>query len=130
MTNPVFPLGTELTDKVALNDLDAAGGVLQWQNHEESPVLVTRLVIDITSASTDDAACDFGSAADSTSSSSNLIDQLNTHAVGIFDNIQNGTKTYVKRDPGQWITGTKSPGCRNSVADLAGFAYITYLIIP
>jgi hypothetical protein len=127
MPNPAIPLGPELTDKVALGaaNPDAAGGVLLWQNHETDTVLVTRLVIEVTTPSTGASTSDFGTAGASNATSNDMIAGLNTHAAGIT--IAKATKTYVRRDPGQWITGSTSTG---STVGLAGFAYITYLIIP
>ncbi len=117
---------TEVTEKVALTNTGGAGGVLQWQ--KSFPLVVTRLVIEVTTQSTVPSKCDFGSATGPVSSD-NLIDGGNTGAVRALDNIgDKGTngKTCLRLVELQYITGSQSADSPGSVAGLQGFAYITY----
>jgi hypothetical protein len=119
---------TEQTEQVPLIANDDAGGVFHWQNPAPSPVVITRLVIDVVTASTGDSTCKFGSAARSNVRGDNLIDDLNTGLAGTFDNIENAGangKTCLRLNELEWITGSTASG---SVFGIVGFAYITYLL--
>lgn len=117
--------------RVALGDADTGGGVLAWPNPESGTIIVTRLIVDVTTAST--GACDvsFGvTATSATTSSANLLDEIDVNGVAIFDNLDAsdaGTlgKTKQKLAAGKWVTGSKASG---AAAGLAGFAYIHYVL--
>lgn len=118
------------TKKVALGVADTGGGVLSWQNPEGAAIIIERLIIDVTTASTAACTVDFGTTAvGATTSSDNLIDGLDVNAAtGTFDNItdkgDNG-KSRQKLASGKWVTGSMKTG---AAAGLAGYAYIQYII--
>jgi hypothetical protein len=118
----------EKTVKLPLAAGASAGGVLAWQNPEAGAILITGLVIDVTTKSTAAGTASFGTAANGTTSSANLIDTLDVGtAAGLFDNnTDKGTngKTRQKLAAGGYVTGSQATG---AVAGLVGFAYVTYL---
>lgn len=115
--------------KVALTAAtsNAAGGVLSLANPEGDDLIITRLVLNITTASTGAATVDAGIAADGTTSSDTLIDGLDVNAAaGVFDNIDDqGTngQSVVTWDSGEYLTITASA----TVAGLVGYAHIHYI---
>jgi hypothetical protein len=116
------------TDKIALTSDSGAGGVLAW-TVLRGEIIIIGLVIDLTSPSTADATVSFGVAPNNAAPSSNLIDSLNVHAAGTFDNHSNHgasgrTCQKLNADHGQYVTGSQVAG---SVAGIAGYAYISYL---
>jgi len=118
---------TEQTEKRPLSPTSGNGRIFSWKNPDSTlPIVVSRLIVDITSASAAASTCDFGSVPSNDASSDNLIDGLPTNVVGTFDNITkkgaNG-RTCLVLQPNEWITGTQASG---NVAGLQGFAYITY----
>ncbi len=118
----------EKTAKMPLAAGASAGGVLAWQNPEAGAIIVTGLVIDLTTKSTAASTCDFGTAANGTTSNDGLIDGLDTGtAAGTFDNnTDKGTngKTRQRLAAGAYVTGSQATG---AAAGLAGYAYISYL---
>ena len=117
--------------KVALGVADTAGGVLAWQNPEGVDILVSRILLNVTTAATGACTIDVGmTAANATTTSDTLIDGADVGtAAGVFDNIDNaGTngKSNQKVATGKWITASKASG---AAAGLAGFAYIHYVRI-
>ena len=74
--------------KVALAASDSAAGVFSWQNPESAAILISRVVVDLTTAATAACTIDFGTAGDGTGSSDDLLDGLDVNtASGVFDNI-------------------------------------------
>ncbi|MEA2781439.1 MAG: hypothetical protein QOK29_2983 [Rhodospirillaceae bacterium] len=118
----------EKTVKVPLTAGSSAGGVLAWQNPESVAILITGLVVDVTTKSTGAGTASFGTAANGTTSSANLIDTLDVGtAAGTFDNnTDKGTlgKTRQRLATGSYVTGSQATG---AVAGLVGNAYITYI---
>lgn len=115
-------------ERVALGALDAAGGVLAWQNPHENSIIIDRIILDVTTVATAACTIDVGTTATSAATSSdNLIDGLDVNsAAGVFDNLGNaGTngKTRQKLAAGKWITASKASG---AAAGLVGYAYIFY----
>lgn len=115
--------------KVALTaaTTNAGGGVLSLANPEGVDLLVTRLVLNITTASTGAASVDAGIAANGTTSSDTLIDGLDVNAAaGVFCNIDDqGTngQSVEQWDSDEYLTITASA----TVAGLVGYAYIEYI---
>jgi hypothetical protein len=114
--------------RVALAEVDTAGGVFAWANPEATSIIVTRVVLDVTTAATGACTIDVGTTATSaTTLSDNLIDGLDINAAaGVFDNITDkGTngKARQKLAAGKWVTGSKASGAS---AGTVGFAYIHY----
>jgi hypothetical protein len=120
-----------LIEKVDLVASDAAGGVFAWQNHHNEAVLVTRVVIDLTTAATGAGTLDVGMTATSAATSAdNLIDGLNVNAAtGVFDNVENqgtnGTGAQ-KVAAGKWVTASKATG---NMAGIVGAAFIHYHLL-
>lgn len=116
------PIGT--VAKVALNAVDTAGGVFSFS--AGVAVLVTRVVLDITTASTGACTIDVGVAANATTLNDTLIDGQSLAAIAVLDNIENqGTNGVATRKLGatQFVTGSVASGAS---AGVAGFAYIYY----
>lgn len=117
--------------KVALGVADTGGGVFAWANPESVSIVIERIVIDVTTASTGACTIDVGTTAVSaTTLSDNLIDGLDTNtAIGTFDNItdkgSNG-KSRQKLASGKWVTASRASG---AAAGTAGFAYIHYILV-
>lgn len=117
--------------KVALAGVAATtgGALFAWQNPENVSIIVDRLELDITTKSTGAANGSFGTAANGTTSSANLID---TYALGgtekVVNNIDDkgaGGKSVQKMTTSQFITGTGSA----TTVGLVGFVYIHYYLI-
>ena len=102
------------------------GGVLSLANPEGIDLLITRLVLNVTTASTGAAAVDAGIAANGTTSSDILIDGKSVATAGVFDNIEdqgtNGRAT-VKWGASQFLTITASA----TTAGMVGEALFSYV---
>jgi len=110
--------------KKALNAVDTAGGVF---NHTFGvAVIVSRVIVDITTASTGSCTINIGTAATATTSGDNLINALSVAATGIFDNINNaGTngRARQKLSSTEFVTGSVASGASSG---LVGNAYIEF----
>ena len=123
------------TDNVKIVTVALTPGVandfcLAWENPEVVPILVTRILVDITTAGgTVGAVLDFGAAADDTTPSDTLINGVNANAVAIYDNLlaanQGGTavKLDAKGGTTAFITGQI---LTEAASALVGNAYIFY----
>lgn len=103
-----------------------AGGVVAVANPEGVPLIITRAVLYIPTASTGAATVDLGVAADATTSADNLIDGVSVAATGAKDNISDaGTNGKARQIWGvsQYVTGTASA----TLAGMVGYLYIEYL---
>lgn len=115
--------------KVALTASDAAAGLFSWQNTEESAaIIVTRVILDVTTAATGACTANVGQAATSTGAD-NLIDGVDIGtAAGLFDNLgdagTNGKKQQKVADD-EFVTGSVATGAS---AGLVGSAYIHYYV--
>ncbi len=91
-----------------------AGGIFAWRPDDQSRAhYVTRLGLDITTASTSASTIDIGSGATATTSADTLIDGLSGAATGLFDNVENqGTNGVGMRKLaiGSYITGSQATG--------------------
>lgn len=132
--NSVAGLGlagaTKKVAKVALGTGASGGGVFAWLNPEAGAIVVNRLALDVTTASTGACSISSGKAANGTTSAANLIDTLDVHsATGTFDNIANpgaGGKPLARVSSGQYVTGSVASG---TVTGLVGNAYIEYFVV-
>ena len=130
MTSDTSPVAPKCA-KVALGASDSAGGILSWQNPESSAIVVVRIVIDRTTKSTGACTADFGTAANGTTSSDDLMDGADVGAAAaVEDNIENkGTNGKARQrldalgGSTDYITGSKATG---AAAGLVGNAYIFY----
>ena len=117
--------------KTSLGSSDSAGGILAWQNPETSAIVVVRFVIDRTTKSTGACTADFGTAANGTTSSDNLLDGVDVGAAAaVEDNVENKStngkalqRLDAKGGSTDYITGSKATG---AAAGLVGNAYIYY----
>jgi len=114
--------------KYVLAAVDAAGGVLSLANPEGVDLIVTRLVLDVTTAATVACTVDAGIAANGTTSADNLVDGLDVNAAaGVFDNIGDGGtngKSRQRWESDQYLTVSVASGAS---AGLAGNAYVEYV---
>lgn len=103
----------------------AVGGVLKLVNPEGVDLLITRLMLDITTASTGAATVDAGVDDGGDVSSDNLIDGKSVATAGIFDNTEDGGtngKGVVKWKAGEYLVCSASA----TTAGMVGNAYIEY----
>lgn len=123
------------TDNVKIVTAALTAGVqdafcLAWENPEAVPILVTRILVDITTAGgTAAAVLDFGAAADATTTSATLLDGVDANAVAIYDNLlaANLGGTVVKLDEnGGTTTFITGQILTADAAALVGNAYIFY----
>jgi hypothetical protein len=120
--------GGAKTVKIPLTANDAAAGIFTWTNAEPVAVVVRRVLVDVTNASSAACSISIGQAATPVLSN-NLIDTLSVAAVGIFDNVTDkGTngKTRQRVAPGQVVTGSTASGAS---AGLVGNLYLDYVLV-
>ena len=126
-TNPV----AQKCAKVALAAADGAGDVFRWQNPEDSAIVITRVVLDVTITTAAACTLDVGADVQGAGSSDNLLDGLDVNAAaGVFDNIAdkgaNGKERQrldAKGGDTDYVTASKDTG---ATAGLEGNAYIFY----
>ena len=103
------------------------GAVLALANPEGADLIVTRVMLDVTTAATGTPTLDVGIAADGTTSADTLLDAVAVGvAAGVFDNIgEAGTngQSAIRWNANQFLTATASA----SAAGLVGNAYIQYV---
>lgn len=109
---------------------DTGGAVFGWQNDEGQSIIITRILLDVTTKSTDAATLDVGTTAtNATTSSDNLLDGLDVGtAAGLFSNLKNPGSNGVpdqKLASGKWVTASRASG---AVAGMVGSAYIYYIL--
>lgn len=106
------------------------GGIFAWQNSNApgviaSPIMVTKVELNITTAATSTCAASIGQSATQIISS-NLLDTVVVSTAGVVDNFTDkgaAGKTRQKVAVGEYITGCKTSG---SSGGLAGSAYIHF----
>jgi len=107
--------------KAALGVVDTAGGVLSLANPEGVDLIVTKLVLNVTTAATAACTVDAGVAANGTTLNDDLIDGQDVHtAAGVFSS---GTNIMLWESD-QYLTVSKATG---AAAGLKGYAYIEYI---
>lgn len=122
------------TAKVALAPGSADDIAAAWQNPESSPILVEKVLLDITTAGgTATAVLNAGSAADPVTGSDNLIDGADANAAALYDNRDdqgtNGTsKQKLDENGGSTDHITAQIKVANAAA-LAGYLYVHYTIV-
>ena len=117
--------------KVVLTAADGAAGVFSWQNPEDSAIVITRLVLDVTTKATAACTVDVGTDGAGTGSSDNLVDvQAVNAATGVFDNIADKGSSGKERQrldakggTTDYVTASKATG---ATAGLVGNAYVFY----
>jgi hypothetical protein len=116
------------TVKIALTAADAAAAIFAWTNTEPSAVIVTKVVVDVTTASSSSCSISVGQAATAVLSA-NLIDTLSVATAGSFDNVTDkGTngKSRQRVAIGAFVTGSTASGAS---AGLVGNVYIDYVLV-
>lgn len=127
MANLAFDEGAA---RVALTAVTGttAGGALSIANPEGVPIIITRLLLNITTPSTGAATVDAGIAANGTTSADNLIDGASVAtAAKVLDNISDvGTNGKARQlwSTSQFLTITASA----TLAGLVGEAIIEYVL--
>jgi len=121
--------------RVALTAGAANAMAFAWQNPEDKPIVVTKVVVDKTTAGgTATSVLDIGPATSATGTADTIIDGLDLNSAAVADNIAdkgtNGTTRVVKRDAkdgtNDYITGKiLVEKCDN----LVGYVYIEYFIV-
>lgn len=116
--------------KVSLGDADTGGGIVSWENPEDGDILITRVILDVTTAPTGGTlTVDVGTTSTSaTTSSDNLIDGVDAGSGGTFDNITDGGTngaSVQKLGAGEWVTASTASG---SAAGMDGNLYIHYIV--
>ena len=99
--------------KGALSATRTAGGMFAVENTYGSDLIVTRVIISVTSASSAASSASVGIAANATTASDTLLDDFDSGGQGVYDNMDNkGTngKAKAKWGTGQFVTGSESPG--------------------
>ena len=99
--------------KGALSATRTAGGLFNAENTYGSDLIIDRVIISVTSASSGASSASVGIAANATTASDTLLDDFDSGGQGIYDNIDNkGTngKTKAKWGTGQFVTGSESTG--------------------
>lgn len=129
--NFVNPGRSMIVEKIALAALDAAGGILAWQNPEPGDIIIERVEIDVITKSTVACTADAGTTATSAATSSNnLLTALDVGtAAGLFNNTDDkgaSGKSHQRLAAGKWVTISKASG---AAAGLVGFAYIHYVAL-
>lgn len=115
-----------LVERQPLAAVRTAGGVLGWANPTGGSILVTKIVLDVTTASTGASTIDCGIGTNATTSSDVLIDGVSGGSIAVLDNIEDqGTngKSSGKASSTQAVTCSEASG---DVTGLAGYVYIYY----
>lgn len=105
-------------------------GILSLANPEGRDLIITRFIINTTTAAAGATTIDAGIDADGTGSADTLLDGQTINAVGIRDNIQdqagNGLDA-VRWGSGQFITITKTVGGAGSEVGLVARVFVEYM---
>jgi hypothetical protein len=108
----------------------SAGGLFAWRPEDQSRShYITRIGIDITTASTGASTIDYGIGTTATTSNDTLMDGLSGAATGFFDNTKNiGTNGVgvKKLAAGSYVTGSQASG---DTTGLVGNIIIEYIPI-
>ena len=101
----------------ALTASDSAGGVFSEENTYGTDLIVDRVLIAVTTASSGACKIDVGTAADGTTLADTLIDEANVASAGVFDNItsEGSSGSSVGKFPnGTFINGSVIGGGASS----------------
>ena len=101
---------------------------LSWANPEGEDIIVEGIILDVTTAATGSATIDIGVAADGTTGSDTLLDQVDIGAAAILatSGVNAGTngKLWKPMTSSQFIVGDASA----SIAGLVGNMWVKYFI--
>jgi len=107
----------------------AAGDHFSWKNPEGGDILLESFTVQVTTEADGSATCDYGIAANGTTTSDNLLDGINIGAAAISGSQgdQGGTngKANQVMASSEYITGDASA----TSVGLVGYAYIKYVIL-
>lgn len=121
-------------DRVAFLGTGSSSGVFaSWQNPESGRILVTRVIVDLTTAAGAAATVDVGvTATSATTASDTLLDGIDVNAAtGVFDSmnpaLDSGANAKAQAvASGKWITMAEASG---NVSAAAGYIYIFYVVV-
>lgn len=106
----------------------SAGGLFAWRPEDQSRShYITRIGLDVTTASSGASTIDIGTGATATTSNDTLIDGLSGAATGLFDNVENQGTNGVgmkKLAAGSYVTGSQATG---DITGLVGNVVIEYI---
>lgn len=106
---------------------DTAGALGRWQNTEGRTIIIDRLEVQVTTIATGACTMDAGPTATSaTTLSDTLIDGIDVHVAGIYDNLNDAGTNGKSRQTlahGKWVTFSTASG---AAAGLVGNAYIHF----
>jgi hypothetical protein len=119
---------------VALAGGAADAFAFAWQNPEDKKIIVTRVVVDITTAGgTATADLDVGVAANATTGATDIFDAIDANAAAVSDHLLvsgagagGAHKVDEKDGTNDYITGQITT---EAAASLAGYVYIEYFIV-
>lgn len=108
---------------------DADDFAFAWENSTGEDIIITRVLIDVTTAGgTGSSTLSVGTAADATTESADLITGADLNTTAAYDNLDiagDGVVTFKKLDAGEFITGRIKAA---NAASLEGDVYIFYVI--
>lgn len=116
----------EQCERVALAAADTAGGVFAWANPTGGSIIVTRVAVNVTTASSGACTVDVGVAADATTLNDTIIDGVSVAATGCKDSQKDAGSNgagMAQVTSTQYVTGSVASGASSG---LVGFAYIYY----
>lgn len=135
-TSPTFVRSDSFTAVIPLTatTVTTGGGMGSWQPVEGGPVVITRCVVYVATASTGAANVSAGETTTATTSSTNLINAASVHTTGsTIDNITNQVQTATAAESGLIQTAVLMPAGNfvtftgsASTAGLVATAYVEY----
>lgn len=119
------------TAKIALTPGNANAFAVAWQNPESNQILITRVILEVTTAAALAAVLDVGSAANATTNSNNIFVDAALNATAVLDhNLVAGAgaggvqKLAAKGGATDHITAQI---LTQNATDVAGYLYIDYI---
>jgi len=117
-----------------VTDVAQQGMVFAWQNPEDKPILVTRVVADVVTGSTGAPTANVGVTTSATGTASGIFAALAIGTTGVYDHmLVAGTgaggvhKMDAKGGTNDWLTGKEANVA--AVADMVAYVYIEYLLV-
>ena len=107
------------------------GGVVAWQNPETTAIIILRVILDITTASSGACTLDVGvTATNATTTSDTLLDGIDATAVVVSDSMNAALDTGAnalaqKLAAGKWITIDEKTGDATGLVATLFIQYIT-----
>lgn len=113
-----FDTATKILSKVIVgNDLAlATNGVIGWQNPEDTPIIITRVLLDITTATSGACTLDIGyTATSAVTTSDTFLDGIDANAIALHDSgnaaLDSQANTLAQKAAvGSWVTVDEKTG--------------------